>query len=187
MKTKKERPAVRAAGPKKKYSQIKSCYGSKRWLSSDNSPRVLWRLPEDIFFGPMKPVTVRYVEINTKRALKFICKVAGERSANSPELSPEALKDFDIISTLLEINDSTSRRTKRRTSDAFEYLSKEEQELGIEYAKAVLEVVRDEFREDSDAETLPKLRYAVENFQSWLEWLTDAAVRIKLGIKRDAA
>lgn len=155
------------------------------WYSNDN--RVLWRLQKDIFSSPMKPVTGEYVEDCTKRALEFISRIAGEQSANLPALSPAALRDFDVVSTLLEINGSTSWRTKRQTLDAFDYLSKEEQELGIEYAKSALEAVRNDFRAESDGETPSALGYAVENFQSWLEFLTNASARIKLGIKKDAA
>ncbi len=154
------------------------------WRSNDK--KVLWRLQKDIFSSPMKPVTVGYVEKSTNKALEFISRIAGVPTTLL-KLSPVALKDFDVVSTLLEINQSASWRTKRRTSEVFDYLSKEERELGIEYAKAVLKAVRDDFREDSDGETLLTLRNTVENFQQWLEWLTDAAARIKLGITRNAA
>ncbi len=149
---------------------------SDTWFSNDN--RVLWRLPKDIFSNPMKPVTVREVENHTERALKFTCKIAGGQPATLPKLSQAALKDYDVVLMLLETIHSVSLMRKR-IAQALEYLSEEEQAVGTRLARAVIERVQ--------SDKLIALQNAIFGFQLWLELLTDASVRIKLGIQRDAA
>ena len=166
-------------------SNLKEEKESKKWFSSDSPPRMLWRLPKDILFGPMVPATVGYVKKNTKRSLQFISGIAGEVPGTPPKLSSVALKDRGVVLRLLEVSHSVSLMGKLRER-ALTSLSEDEKELGRKIAKAVLEAVRDDVRGDSDGKTLTTLRYAVENFQLWLEWLTDAAAGIRLGIKRDA-
>lgn len=149
---------------------------SNTWFSNDN--RVLWRLPKDVFSSPMKPVTVGYVKKNVKSALKFICKIAGGQPATLPKFSPIALKDYDVVLMLLEIIHSVSLMGKR-FEQALEYLTEEERAIGTRLARAVIERVQ--------SDKLIALQNAIFGFQLWLEWLTDASVQIKLGIKRGAA
>jgi hypothetical protein len=134
----------------------------------------------------MKPVTGEYVEKSTKHALEFISRIADGVPTTLPKLSPVVFKDYDVVLMLLEISHSVSLMG-RQIAGTFDYLSKEEQELGTEYATVVLEAVCDDFQAGPDGETPPTLRYAIENFQWWLEFLTNASARIKLGIKRSAA
>ena len=57
--------------------------------------------------------------------------------------------------------------------------------LGVKFAKGVLQAVRNDVRNNSDSETLDELKCAIAKFQWWQEFLTDAAIRIRLQIGRE--